>query len=127
MAKVGGNLTPKQRAAVEALALGMTQPEAALTAQCGTRTLQRWLTLDDFQAELRRLQRLASDDHVRALTAELANNRQVMVRARDDITAQWSTRLRAAAMLEESLLRWRDVGEFEDRLSELERAIEDAK
>ena len=72
--------------------------------------------------ELRRLQRLASDAHVRALSAELASNRDVVVSARDDVNASWHVRLKAAAMLEDSLLRWLDVAEFEERL----RALEDA-
>lgn len=121
-AKNGVKLTTKQRAALDALAAGMTQNEAALAADTSTRTLQRWLTDDAFLLELRRLQRLASDAHVRALSAELASNRDVVVSARDDVNASWHVRLKAAAMLEDSLLRWLDVAEFEERL----RALEDA-
>ena len=122
-AKNGVKLTTKQRAALDALAAGLTHREAAVAADTSARTLSRWLTDDAFLLELRRLQRLASDAHVRALAAELGDNRAVVIAARDDETASWSTRLRAAAMLEDSLLRWLDVAEFEERLTALENAI----
>lgn len=123
MAKNVAKLTTRQRRALEVLAAGLSQPEAALAADTSTRTLQRWMTDPLFVGELRRLQRLASDDHMRALGAELASNRAVMIAARDDVDASWSTRLRAAAMLEDSLLRWLDVVQFEERLAQLEEQI----
>lgn len=124
MAENGTNrLPPKQQKAIEALAAGAKVEEAALAARCGVRTLRRWLTQDDFIEELRHFLAMASDEHMRALTSELATNRKVMTGARDDTQASWQIRLRAAEMLSAELARWKEHVDFEERLLALERRL----
>jgi len=117
------SLTPKQRRAAEALATGATIERAALTAKVAERTVYRWLELAEFAAAIRHLQAQAAEMHQRALTGELSACRAVMVAARDDKAASWGVRLKAAAMLENSLLRWREAVDFEERLQALEEAL----
>ena len=116
-------LTSKQKRAAEALATGATVERAGLAAKVAERTVYRWLELAEFGAAIRHFQTQASDQHMRALTGELADCRGVMVAARDDKAASWGVRLKAAAMLENSLLRWRESVDFEARLQALEEAI----
>jgi hypothetical protein len=60
-----GGLTPKMEAAALALAAGRTQPEAAKSAGCGTRTIKTWL--HDQPAFGRRVAELRSEMTSRAL------------------------------------------------------------
>ena len=117
-------MTPKQRRAAEALATGATVDAASLAAGVTTRTLHRWRCEASFGAAVRAMASEATTAHQRALTGELAACRAVMVAARDDAEANWPTRLRAANMLEQSLLKWRESVEFEERLLALEERLE---
>lgn len=120
---VKNSLTTKQRRAAEALASGLRIEEAALAAQVSERTIYRYLQERAFTAELQRLLSVASDEHMRALTGELASNRAVMTAARDDEEASWTVRLKAADMLSSELAKWREIVDFEQRLLELEQRI----
>lgn len=124
MADTKNSLTAKQRRAADALAAGARQEDAAIAAQVHVATVYRWLSDNDaFAAHVKHLQAAASDEHIRALTAELKYNRDVMRAARDDDAAPWHVRLKAVAMLEDSLLRWRDAVDVEQRLSEIEAML----
>lgn len=123
MAKAKSELTSKQNRALATLATGVSIEDAALVASVHPATIYKWMKRPAFMAELRQMQSNASTEHVVALSSELRRNRVVMVAARDDIEAPWHVRLRAATALEDSLLRWKQAAEFEERLAALEASI----
>jgi len=116
-------LTPKQRRAAEALATGATVDAASLAAGVTPRTLHRWRSEASFMAAVRSLSAEAAAEHQRALTGELTASRAVMVAARDDPGESWAIRLRAASMLESSLLKWRESVDLEERIQALEERL----
>ena len=120
---VTNGMTPKQRQAAESLASGATVEYASMAAKVTERTLYRWLQDDLFVSGVREYQRQATEGHLRALTGELAEIRTVILTCRDDTEASWQVRLRACDMLENSLLRWREAIDVEERLLALEAAI----
>ena len=116
-------LTSKQSAALDAMLSGVSLRGVARCAGVHERTVYRYLDLPHFKAELHRREAIQTTEHTVSLTVELASNRVLMIRARDDEDAHYSIRLRAAVELENSLLRWKQHGEIEARIAELESSI----
>jgi len=113
-------LTTKQQRTIDAMLTGVKIRAVARAAGIHERTVYRYLDLPHFRAELRRRESIQTTEHTVSLTVELANNRALMIMARDDETAHYSVRLRAAVELENSLLRWKQHGEIEERIAALE-------
>src|SRR4051812_4268513 len=115
-----GDLTPKQEMAALALAGGRTQPEAARSAGCGTRTLKTWL--HDQPAFGRRVAELRADMTQRAL-GRLADG---MASAADTLGflsrkgKSEMVRLSAARAVLELGNRLREAVDLEARLAALE-------
>ena len=114
------SLTAKQQRAIDAMLTGVPIRAVARYAGIHERTVYRYLDLHHFRAELHRREAILTGEHTVSLTTELANNRALMIMARDDETAHYSVRLRAAVELENSLLRWKQHGEIEQRIAALE-------
>lgn len=119
-------LSPRQRKAALALVAGHEIATAAAVAGVSESTLYRWRRQDEFQRALRALQSELIVEHQTGLVGLLRGNRDVLAGIRDDESQPGHVRLRAVEIIENSLRAWRDAVEFEERLSELERAVGDA-
>ena len=96
---------------------------AAELAGVGYRSLNRWLTDDLFMAELRRAEGDIIAAAVRSLITDMDKNIKTMRAIRDNDQAAEAVRLRAAQLLDQSLLKWREVLDIEQRLTRLEKAV----
>lgn len=117
-----GKLTATQHKAIAALLTCASVRQASKQSGVAERTLHRWMEDTAFQAALTDAQSRAVQAHVTALIAQLDDNRAAMIALRDGAQHE-STKLRAAIAIDESLLKWRAVSEFEQRLSALERSL----
>lgn len=115
-------LSPNQLRAIQALLTVGTVRAAAQATGISAKQLHRWLGDDDFRQGLQDAQERAVQAHVTALIAQLADNRAAMVALRDGAQHE-STRLRASIAIDDSLVKWRSIAEFEQRLARLEREI----
>lgn len=115
-------LSHKQQKAIVALLSERTLEGAALIAKVTPRTLRRWLALPDFRRELTQAETSLTQDVIRGMVSDMQENRDVIIKIRDG-AAKDETSLRAAIALDNSLLRWRELGlldDIEKRLSALE-------
>lgn len=115
-------LSPNQLRAIQALLTVGTVRAAAQATGISAKQLHRWLGDDDFRQGLQDAQERAVQAHVMALVATLSDNRQAMIDLRDGAQHE-STRLRASIAIDDSLIKWRSIAEFEQRLARLEREI----
>lgn len=119
-----GDLTSKQKAAIAALLEGQTQGGAARAAGVARQTLGKWLNNPDFAQALRE----GSDGAIRAASARLAALTEAAVDSIEASMTQPTTpgaslRLRAADALLSHALRIREHADILERLSELERRL----
>jgi hypothetical protein len=119
-----GDLTTKQAAAIAALLEGNTKTAAATAAGVTMRTLQRWLNEPAFTAELR----AGSDGAIRAAVARLSAAADASIEAIENVrdtptTPGAAVKLRAADALLNHALRIREHADILERLSELERRL----
>jgi hypothetical protein len=116
-------LDPGRRRAVDVLMATGDQQAAAAAAQVSDRTIRRWLGEPLFMAALQEAQAALLD----AATADLVRASGVAVallrRTVDNVDAPLALRIRAAGMLLDSVLRWRELRDLEVRLAALEEAI----
>lgn len=116
-------LSADRRRAVDVLMATGDQQAAAAAAQVTDRTIRRWLGEPLFVAALQEAQTALLDaataDLVRASGAAVALLRRTV----DNVDAPLALRIRAAGMLLDSVLRWRELRDLEVRLSALEEAI----
>lgn len=117
------SLPSKQVKVIAALLSHRTVEEAANAADIAPRTIYRWMQSERFRIALAQAQGEVLMDAVRALVADMQKNHEVMMKIRDDGDNEDSVRLRAAQALDNSLLRWRELGSVEERLAELERIV----
>lgn len=118
------DLTTKQRAAIAALLEGQTQAGAATAAGVGRQTVSRWLNEPAFTAELR----AGSDAAIRAAVARLSAAADASIEAIENVrdtptTPGAAVKLRAADALLSHALRIREHADILERLSELERRL----
>jgi len=113
-------LTRKQSLAVRALVANTSLEDAANQAGVSTRTIYRWRQQPHFVAALNRAISCEIGQTVTDLVGDMRNNRTVMLAIRDDDENAPSVRLRAAELIDDSLLRWRTVLDTEQRLTRLE-------
>ena len=116
-------LSPRQRAGINALMTCRTAKAAAAAVGVSERQLLKWLTLPEFQAALREAQRIALDTTVRRL-AELSGQavdtlRDVM---RDEATP--GVKVRAADVSLSQLMRLSELADLEARITALEAAAQ---
>jgi hypothetical protein len=118
-------LTHRQRKTIAALLEARTVENAASLAGVGRRTIFRWLADPIFLRALHQAEGDVISEAVRVLIADLKENHGTLRTLRDDANQPSSVRLRAAVALDESLLRWRELLNFEERLTSLEEAVYD--
>lgn len=117
------DLSTKQRKALASLLGGNENEVAAAAAGVSASTLYRWKQQDNFQAAMRAAQGELIADHTTALSGLLKGNRDVLLSIRDDAEQPGHVRLRAIEIIETTLRNWRDVADFEERLTALEAAL----
>ena len=115
------NLTPRQRKAVEALAVTGEVARAAEAAHVSRDTIYRWMRDQvNFRAALNEAEGLALQTLTRRLVslAEAAAN--TLESVMDDNSAPHSARVMAAGKVIDSLIRLRELVTLEQRISALE-------
>ena len=118
------SLSVKQVKGIKAL---LEMPSIADVAQAvgvADRTVYRWMGDPLFVAALREAETAAIGDAVRSLITGIQANHAVMRDIRDTSRYSPAVRLRAAGMLDDSLMKWRNFQDFEMRLTDLERIIQ---
>jgi len=116
-------LTSRQRRAIAALIGSRNKKAAAELAGVGYTSINRWLRDDDlFIAELRRAESEIISEAVRSLIGDLEKNISTMQSIRDNSETPVSVKLRAARVIGDSLLKWRET-DIGSRLNALEEAI----
>jgi hypothetical protein len=111
-------LSVKQRRAVLAVIESSSMEAAAKKSGCDRSTLYRWLELPAFRAELRRVQDAAFSEALMRLAATARKAVEVLIESMSGRTA--SERRMAAKEILELSFKSLEVGEFEERLKELE-------
>lgn len=115
-----GELTGKQRKAVEAL---LTTGEVSATAkEIGVHrdTIHRWLNQPAFQAAVRDAESRALDDLSRLLVRLGRTAAATLAKAMNDPAAPYATRVRAADASLSRLLQLRELATLEARVRALE-------
>lgn len=115
-------LTPKQQRAITLLASGKSARATAAVLKCGERTVRNWLSLPSFKAALAEAEAGVLADLSRQVLTLPEKAIEVVRAVLEDDTASASTRLRAAALAIDSLLKVRELG-IEQRLTALEQAL----
>lgn len=118
-----GSLTRNQVRAIAALLSNRTVEEAAESAGVAARTVYRWLKTNDFKLALTHAKGEVLTDAVRVLITDMQANHRTMIDIRDNEKNDASLRLRAAIALDNSLLKWRELGNVEERLAALEEMV----
>lgn len=113
-------LTPRQHRAINALITAPDKKAAAELANVGYRSIIRWLEDPIFITALNQAEGSLLGDAVRSLVSDMQKNQETIRSIRDDQLNPANVRLRAAAILDDSLLRWRDLTNFENRIQALE-------
>ena len=127
MAGNGRNLTPKQEEAILALLTTPNVEQAARAVKIGPRTLYRWQQELEFDKAYRKARRDAFGQGTARLQqasgAAVSSILKIMV----DPHAPASTKLRAADLVLTHGAKAIELEDVEARVSELERAAEEAK
>ena len=128
MARSSSNLSVKQEKAIIALLTHGSVENAAHAAGVGVRTLYRWLKEDDdFEAAYRAAKREAYGQSIARLhhlsSAAVSTLGKVML----DPKTPPATRVRAADSILNHTTKAIEVEGVEERMAELEQAVEDAK
>lgn len=114
-------LTPKQARAIAFLLTSKTLVEAAKASGIAERTLYEWLNQTTFRQELRRAERGSVENASRRL---VAGQNKALDALEGLITKGRNEGVKRAAAMDwlNMLLKYRDLGDIEERLSRLERA-----
>lgn len=116
------SITPAQYRAIESLLTQGKMKKAAQDAGISLRTLYRWLKEPGFLAELRQ----AESEAIAGLSRSLAGLGESAAGALRDGLAphqKINTRLRAAGMVIDAMLRLRELVDIETRLTALEEGL----
>jgi hypothetical protein len=120
----GSELTTRQRRGIAAL---LTEPDVKAAAQAagvGYRTLMRWLAeLPEFRAALTQAEGETIDAAGRRLLAGQDSALNVLAEIMDNHDNRPGDRRQAAAAWLDFALRWRELRNVEQRLTELESAV----
>ena len=112
-------ITPKQYTAIQAVLTERTVRDAAKVAKVNERTMARWLKEDAFQRALQDAQNALVDAAVRNLT-RLTENAIASLEDCLSNTEPSPVRLRAATVVLDRVLRYKELVELEKRLARLE-------
>ena len=115
-------LTAKQTRAVELLMQGETVTGAAEALHLSRRTVQRWLTEDNFAEALELAQGAAMSSAARRLAGKLDRAAELVCnlaeRAEDE-----PVRLKAALSIVDMYSRLREMGDVAAQIAELQKAV----
>jgi phage terminase small subunit len=118
-------LTNRQRKSIAALLSTSNVVEAAKVSKVGERTLYRWLTLPEFRSAVTEAEGEAIDAAARRLIglqdSAISTIQEVLAKASAAI------KLRAAQTILDYLLKLRELRSIENRLTELEKAVQNGK
>lgn len=121
-------LTGKQYKAIAALLSAPNIKQAAILAGVGERTLYRWLAEDEaFKAELRSVEEEAISQATRRLIGSQEPAITRLLSILTGPTTRSGDRIKAARALMEYSTRMLEVRDVEERLTALERQINDDK
>lgn len=123
MSEIGSQLSRNQQRAIPSLLENRTIEDAARAVGLSERTIHRWLTEPTFILVLRSVEGKVIAEAVRALIYDLRKNHETMREIRDDEDESAHVRLRAAQILDNSLLRWREMQNIEERFVYLEELV----
>ena len=115
-----GELTPRQKRAITALLSAPDKRAAAASAGVGYQSVIRWFKDPVFVTALNQAEGELLGDAVRSLIADMAKNQEVLRSIRDNQDNPPNVRRMAAADLDNSALKWRDLRNFEIRIKALE-------
>ena len=116
-------LSPRQYKAVRALLAEPTVAKAAVASGVGESTIYKWLSENLFRAALAQAEGEAVAAAGRRLAALAESALDTVADVMADPTTPAPTRVRAAEVVLNNLLRYREVTAFEQRLAELEREV----
>ena len=117
---LNGTLSTKKQAAIAALLTSPSITEAAEVSGIGRSTMHRWLEDPEFKQALSAAEAEAISSAVRRMVGDMSENLSTMREIRDDEESSAALKLRAAALLDASLLKWREIASIEERLVALE-------
>ena len=115
-----GTLSTKKQAAIAALLSSPSITEAAEASGIGRSTMHRWLEDPEFKQALSAAEAEAISSAVRRMVGDMSDNLATMRDIRDGKESSPALQLRAAALLDASLLKWREIASIEERLLALE-------
>ena len=123
----GRNLKPKQEEAILALLTTTNVEQAARAAKVGPRTLYRWQQEPEFDKAFRKARRDAFGQGTARLQQASGAAVSSILKIMLDPHAPASTKLRAAELVLTHGAKAIEIEDVEARVSELERAAEEAK
>jgi hypothetical protein len=127
MAEIGEKLGPKQEGAILALLSSRNVEEAARAAGVSPRALYRWMKEPAFDAAYRAARRAAFGQAVGRLQQASAAAVSTLLKVMVDPATPASTKVRAADSVLAHTIKAIEADDFEARISELERAAEEAR
>jgi hypothetical protein len=122
----GSKMNRKMEAAIAALLTHRTIEEAAKAANIGTQTLLRWMKLPEFDAEYRKVRRMAFRQAVSRLQQASGAAATTLTKVMVDPASPPAVKIRAAELVLTHGLKAIEVEDIEARVSELERAKEES-
>jgi hypothetical protein len=119
----GPDLSAKQRATIAALIVHGDILHAAKAAEVSRSSVYSWLQQPAFAAALRQAEAAALKDTTRQMAALTGQAIATLRALLTDPTTSEGGRLRAAGMVLDHFLRFRETADYEGRLAELERLL----
>ena len=120
---LNGTLSTKKQAAIAALLTSPSITEAAEASGIGRSTMHRWLEDPEFKQALSAAEADAISSAVRRMIGDMSDNLSTMRDIRVSEDSSPALKLRAAALLDASLLRWREAATLEERLVAIEARL----
>jgi len=127
MAGNGSKLRPKQEEAILALLTNRSVEDAARAVKVGIRTLYRWQQDPEFDKAYRKARRASFGQGTARLQQASGAAVSSILKIMLDQHAPASTKLRAADLVLSHGAKAIEIEDIEARVSELERAAEEAK
>ena len=120
---LNGTLSTKKQAAIAALLTSPSITEAAEASGIGRSTMHRWLEDPAFKQALSAAEADAISSAVRRMIGDMSDNLSAMRDIRVSEDSSPALKLRAAAILDASLLKWREAATLEERLVAIEARL----